>query len=47
MAGDVADGLIGHPMCSPRWLDEMVVPSFEAGLERSGESARTSTSSRP
>jgi probable F420-dependent oxidoreductase len=36
MAGDVADGLIGHPMCPPRWLDEVVVPSFEKGLERSG-----------
>ena len=36
MAGDVADGLIGHPMCSLRWLDEVVVANFEKGLERSG-----------
>jgi probable F420-dependent oxidoreductase len=36
MAGDVADGLIGHPMCPPRWIDEVMVPSFEKGLERSG-----------
>jgi probable F420-dependent oxidoreductase len=36
MAGDVADGLIGHPMCPVRWLDEVVVPSFETGLNRSG-----------
>jgi probable F420-dependent oxidoreductase len=36
MAGDVADGLIGHPMCPPRWLDEIVVPSMEEGLKRSG-----------
>jgi alkanesulfonate monooxygenase SsuD/methylene tetrahydromethanopterin reductase-like flavin-dependent oxidoreductase (luciferase family) len=35
MAGDVADGLIGHPMCPVRWLDEVVVPSFETGLKRS------------
>ena len=35
MAGDVADGLIGHPMCSMRWLDEVLVANFEAGLERS------------
>ncbi|MGH2957914.1 MAG: LLM class flavin-dependent oxidoreductase [Solirubrobacterales bacterium] len=35
MAGDVADGLIGHPMCPPRWLDEVVIPSFERGLSRS------------
>ncbi len=36
MAGDVADGLIGHPMCSLRWLDEVLVANFERGLERSG-----------
>jgi probable F420-dependent oxidoreductase len=36
MAGDVADGLIGHPMCSLRWLDEVLVANFEEGLSRSG-----------
>ena len=36
MAGDVADGLIGHPMCSLRWLDEVLVANFEAGITRSG-----------
>jgi len=36
MAGDVADGLIGHPMCPPRWLDEVMIPSFEKGMARSG-----------
>lgn len=36
MAGDVADGLIGHPMCSLRWLDEVLVTNFEQGLSRSG-----------
>jgi probable F420-dependent oxidoreductase len=36
MAGDVADGLIGHPMCSLRWLDEVLVANFEKGLQRSG-----------
>ncbi len=36
VAGDVADGVIGHPMCSMRWLDEVVVANFEVGLERSG-----------
>ena len=36
MAGDVADGLIGHPMCSMRWLDEVLVANFERGLARSG-----------
>ncbi|MBW8058981.1 MAG: LLM class flavin-dependent oxidoreductase [Solirubrobacterales bacterium] len=36
MAGDVADGLIGHPIQSLRWIDEVVVDSFEQGLRRSG-----------
>jgi probable F420-dependent oxidoreductase len=36
VAGDVADGMIGHPMCSMRWLDEVLVANFELGLERSG-----------
>ena len=35
MAGDVSDGMIGHPMCSMRWLDEVLVANFELGLERS------------
>jgi probable F420-dependent oxidoreductase len=36
MAGDVADGLVGHPICSIRWIDETIVPGFELGLKRSG-----------
>ena len=36
MAGDVADGLIGHPMCPVRWVDEVMIPNFETGLSRSG-----------
>lgn len=36
MAGDVASGLIGHPIQSLRWIDDVVVDSFEAGLRRSG-----------
>ncbi|HVW48588.1 MAG TPA: LLM class flavin-dependent oxidoreductase [Solirubrobacterales bacterium] len=35
MAGDVADGLIGHPIQSLRWIDEVVRPGFEGGLWRS------------
>jgi probable F420-dependent oxidoreductase len=38
MAGDVADGLIGHPMCSTRWLEEVVVANAEVGLSRSDRS---------
>ncbi len=40
MAGDVADGLIGHPIQSLRWIDEVVVPGFETGLRRSGRERR-------
>src|SRR5688572_6084463 len=36
MAGDVADGLVGHPMCSLRWLDDVLIANFEQGLSRSG-----------
>jgi probable F420-dependent oxidoreductase len=36
MAGDVGDGLIGHPIQSLQWIDEVVVDSFETGLRRSG-----------
>ena len=36
MAGDVADGLVGHPMCSLRWLEEVLIANFELALERSG-----------
>jgi probable F420-dependent oxidoreductase len=36
MCGDVADGLIGHPLASPRYLSEVVRPCIDAGLERSG-----------
>jgi probable F420-dependent oxidoreductase len=40
MAGDVSDGLVGHPMCSIRWLDEVLVANFERGLERSGRARK-------
>ena len=36
MAGDVADGVLGHLICSPRWLSEVMIPNFEKGLARSG-----------
>ena len=36
MAGDVADGALGHLICSPRWLSEVMIPNFERGLARSG-----------
>ena len=36
MAGDVADGLIGHPMCPVRWVDEVMLPNLDKGIARSG-----------
>ncbi len=36
MAGDVADGLVGHPIQSLRWIEEVVIDGFETGLKRSG-----------
>jgi probable F420-dependent oxidoreductase len=36
MAGDVADGLVGHPIQSLQWIDEVVIDGFETGLRRSG-----------
>ncbi len=35
-AGEVADGLIGHPLCSLRWSKGIVLPNLERGLSRSG-----------
>src|ERR1700754_2192943 len=40
MAGDVADGLVGHPIQSLRWIEEVVVDAFEEGLRRSGRERR-------
>jgi probable F420-dependent oxidoreductase len=36
MAGEVADGLLVHPLQSPRFLDEVVRPALDRGLARAG-----------
>ena len=36
MAGDVADGLIPHSICSAAWIKEVMLPNVNKGLERSG-----------
>jgi probable F420-dependent oxidoreductase len=36
VAGEVADGLVGHPLTSERYLREVTIPRVEAGLKRSG-----------
>jgi probable F420-dependent oxidoreductase len=39
VAGEVADGLIGHPLASPLYLREIVAPAIADGLERGGRPA--------
>ncbi len=34
--GDVADGVLGFPVWTPRWLKEVVLPNIAIGLKRSG-----------
>lgn len=36
MAGDVADGMLGHPMCTAEWIERELIPAYEEGLSRSG-----------
>ena len=36
MCGEVADGHLGHPMVSKRYLDEVTLPALRRGLQRSG-----------
>ncbi len=36
MCGEVADGHLGHPMVSKRYLDEVTLPALERGLGRCG-----------
>jgi probable F420-dependent oxidoreductase len=36
VAGEVADGLIVHPFTTVRYLQERILPSYEAGLAASG-----------
>ncbi len=38
VAGEVADGLLGHVFCTPSVLGEVTLPALERGLARSGRS---------
>lgn len=38
VAGEVSDGLIGHPIFSARWMDEVVLPEVQRGLDRGARS---------
>ena len=37
--GEVADGLLGHPLASPKYLEEVIRPAIAEGAERGGRSA--------
>ena len=37
--GEVADGLLGHPLASPRYLTEVIRPAVAEGAERAGRKA--------
>jgi alkanesulfonate monooxygenase SsuD/methylene tetrahydromethanopterin reductase-like flavin-dependent oxidoreductase (luciferase family) len=39
-AGEVADGLLGHPIYSLPWIRKLVLPSLERGLNSSGRQRR-------
>ena len=36
MCGEIADGHLGHPMVSKRYLDEVTMPALLRGMQRSG-----------
>ncbi len=36
LAGEVADGFLDHPITTPDWLREHLLPPIEAGAERAG-----------
>lgn len=36
LCGEVADGHLGHPMVSKRYLDEVTMPALERGMRRGG-----------
>jgi probable F420-dependent oxidoreductase len=42
-AGKVADGLVGHPMFSAKYVDEIVRPALEAGATAAGRPASAIT----
>ncbi len=39
VAGEVADGLLGHPLASPLYLRQAVAPRIASGLEKAGRAA--------
>ncbi|MEE9199796.1 MAG: LLM class flavin-dependent oxidoreductase, partial [Dehalococcoidia bacterium] len=40
MAGEVADGIMPHTICTPRWMKEVMEPNLAIGLKRAGRERR-------
>lgn len=41
VAGEVADGIRLHPVCSPKYIDAVMLPAVEKGAARAGRDAGT------
>ncbi|MBA0045889.1 TIGR03617 family F420-dependent LLM class oxidoreductase [Mycobacteroides sp. LB1] len=41
VAGEVADGFMSHPFCTPEYLAQVTLPALGRGLEKSGKSGKT------
>lgn len=41
VAGEVADGFRPHPVCTPKYIREVLLPSFHKGAEKAGRDAST------
>ncbi|WP_190814515.1 LLM class flavin-dependent oxidoreductase [Saccharopolyspora pogona] len=41
LAGEVGDGFISHELCSPRYLNERLLPRLRQGAQRSGRPMQT------
>ena len=40
VSGEIADGLVPHPICSTEWLLEKIAPSVDQGLKKKGRERR-------
>jgi probable F420-dependent oxidoreductase len=36
MAGEITDGLLGHPLWNERWIRDEAMPAFKRGLDKAG-----------
>ncbi|MCC6535236.1 MAG: TIGR03617 family F420-dependent LLM class oxidoreductase [Burkholderiales bacterium] len=41
VAGEVGEGFRPHPVCTPRYIKEVLMPAFRRGAEKSGRDAAT------